>query len=256
MKIIAQSTKASGLPYFHLAYLAANNLNSLARKVPVLSGGLILLLAVIVSVKSFKSSMSLRIRIAILTLVSVVTIPIIISCFAALLIRAYHPSASIYNNIGRSLQQYADKNDGLLPEAENWCDTLITETQLSLTYFMFDGGDVYPGESGFALNKNVAGKKLSEIPSDTVLLFETDLGHDRNNRKVSLSSRNSYESNNSKENGIENLATLKISEKRWNQSGGVEILTNRYNDGKGCDVFFADGHAEFVPAKKLNSLKW
>ena len=79
------------------------------------------------------------------------------------------------------------------------------------------------GQCGFALNSNAAGKKLSSLPPDCVLLFET---------------------------------ISEFNGKRWNQNGGPEILTTQYNDGKGCDVSFADGRTGFVPNKKLASLNW
>ncbi|MBE0534464.1 MAG: DUF4190 domain-containing protein [Phycisphaerae bacterium] len=42
----------------------------------------------------------------------------------------------------------------------------------------------------------------------------------------------------------------------WNQAGGPELLTTEYHDGGGCNVAFADGHTEFIPADELGRLKW
>ena len=42
----------------------------------------------------------------------------------------------------------------------------------------------------------------------------------------------------------------------WNQSGGPEILTTDYHEGKGCNVLFADSHVKFVKTEDLDDLKW
>ncbi|MCP4608740.1 MAG: hypothetical protein GY845_08495 [Planctomycetes bacterium] len=42
----------------------------------------------------------------------------------------------------------------------------------------------------------------------------------------------------------------------WNQSGGPEILTTDYHEGKGCNVLFADSHVKFVKTEDLGDLKW
>ncbi|MHC4230727.1 MAG: H-X9-DG-CTERM domain-containing protein, partial [Planctomycetota bacterium] len=42
----------------------------------------------------------------------------------------------------------------------------------------------------------------------------------------------------------------------WNQAGGPEILTVENHEGDGCNIVFADGHAEFVKTQALNDLRW
>lgn len=253
MKVIAQSTATTKLPYFHLAYLAANNFKGLTRTLPMFTGGLILLFAIIISVKSIKSSLNLWLRLAIV--LSIVAILLIILLNSVDMSIGYYPSHSI-SRMSDAFQRYADKNDGVLPDAKNWCDNLIIGGCLGPRDFEFDGGDVLYGESAFAFNSNLAGGKTSDIPPDTILLFETDLGHDVNSREATVSSRSFFDDAFKKSNSVSYCINVNISEKRWNQSGGLEILSNRYNDEKGCDILFVDGHTEFVPAKKIKNLIW
>ena len=253
MKVIAQSTAITKLPYFHLAYTAANNFKTLTTKYSGFTGGLILLIAIIVSVKTVKSSLNVWLRSAVI--LSVVAGLLVFFLNSYELDMVYFPSHSIIS-MNDSFKKYAADNDGLLPDAETWCDDLILCGCAGPESFLFEGGDVLNGESAFAFNSNLSGKKLSDIPPDTVLLFETGLGHDPENRKTTVASRTFFDDAFKKSTSVGYYMRIKISETRWNQSGGPEILTKRYNDGKGCDILFADGHVEYVPAKKIKDLKW
>ena len=73
-------------------------------------------------------------------------------------------------------------------------------------------------ESNYAFNKNLIGKKCTEIPPDVVVLFEAKAG--------------------------------------WNQFGGPEILTTENHKGKGCTILFNNLHAEFVKTEQLGDLNW
>jgi hypothetical protein len=42
----------------------------------------------------------------------------------------------------------------------------------------------------------------------------------------------------------------------WNQFGGPELLTIDNHKGKGCSIFFNNGHVEFVPKDQFAQLKW
>ncbi len=42
----------------------------------------------------------------------------------------------------------------------------------------------------------------------------------------------------------------------WNQYGGVELLTFDNHGGKGTNVLFNDGHAEFIRPEDVGRLKW
>lgn len=79
MKVIAQSTATTKLPYFHLAYLAASNLKSLTRTTPIFAWGIILLLAIFISVKSIKSSLHVWLRTIIVLLVVVILLVIMLT---------------------------------------------------------------------------------------------------------------------------------------------------------------------------------
>ena len=122
-------------------------------------------------------------------------------------------------SLSAAINRYALKNTGHLPMGENWCDLMITDA--GVDYKCFDHGeesDLIFGESAYALNKNVADMKLSDIPDDVVLLFETSPG--------------------------------------WNKVGGPEILTTEYHQGKGCKILFADGISRFIKTKDLDTLRW
>jgi len=42
----------------------------------------------------------------------------------------------------------------------------------------------------------------------------------------------------------------------WNQAGGPELLTTDYHQGRGCNVAFAGGYAQFIRTEDLHTLKW
>lgn len=227
MQIHAQSTHSvKQLPYYHLAYLAANNYGHqiLFNSSTYMFLGL-LFVSYLVSKRIFYyvtdgwSQRVLRLcRITFLIIVILACIGIMMGGFVR--VKSYTTSYSI-EEATRTLRSYADEHNGNLPEAKSWCDALNAKN--SHIFTPFDDSNLRPGESGFALNVRVAGKKISELPSDCVVLFETTSLRDG---------------------------------KRWNQCGGPELLTTQYNDGKGCDVSYSDGRTEFVPNEKLHLLNW
>lgn len=73
------------------------------------------------------------------------------------------------------------------------------------------------GPCSYAMNK-YAEKVGSGMPAEMVLLFESQPG--------------------------------------WNQVGGADILSTENHGGKGCNILFGDGRAEFVKTKDLGKLKW
>ncbi|HUW17836.1 MAG TPA: hypothetical protein VMW16_00870 [Sedimentisphaerales bacterium] len=113
---------------------------------------------------------------------------------------------------------YAHDHDGRYPPADKWCDLLIHDRRAIPKQFVCSQSDAKIGESSYAMNENVGGRKPSELPPDIVVLFETKRG--------------------------------------WNQSGGPEILTTENHRGKGCNVVFNDGNVNFVRAEHLGQLKW
>lgn len=120
--------------------------------------------------------------------------------------------------LGLAFIIYAQDHSDSYPTSEKWCDLLLPYFKMESDVFICKGSDTEKDQSSYCFNKNVIGKKYSEIPSDTVLLFETKKG--------------------------------------WNQVGGPEILTFNNHEGKGCSVLFNDGRVEFVKKEDFGELKW
>jgi len=154
--------------------------------------------------------------------------------------------------IASAMMVYANEDPNhRLPPADKWCDLLLQwDYTLPKQYVCYGSGAV-EGESSYAINKHIAGKSLSDIPQDVVLLFETDHGIDPNGRNELAKNRQFYDIMPSYVKG-----ETKVFKNRWNQSGGSEILTTQHHNGKGCNVVFMDAHVQFVKTKDLGKLKW
>ncbi len=122
------------------------------------------------------------------------------------------------SGLGKRIIIHTNGNDDQFPDPNQWCDLLIKYVDATPKEFICRGSNTKEGQSSYAMNANLSGMKLDDIPPDLVLLFETRPG--------------------------------------WNQHGSAEILTFNHNEGKGCNVTFVDGHVEFVKAKDVNNLKW
>ena len=77
----------------------------------------------------------------------------------------------------KTIQAYSEDNNGLLPDGSSWCDILLQydndlPKNIFQQYFFREMG--LEGECQMAFNKNLSNKLLSEIPEDTVILFESD----------------------------------------------------------------------------------
>lgn len=142
-----------------------------------------------------------------------------------------------------------DEHRRVLP-ADKWCDLLIEGDYCQPQQFRNNDSDAIVGESNVAINKNVAGKEWPQLDPDVVLLFETDFGKDRQGRKGLMKNRGYY-----KTFQIDGPDT-KVYKHRWNQAGGPEILTTKYNDGKGCNVAFIGGYVKWIKTADLPNLKW
>jgi prepilin-type processing-associated H-X9-DG protein len=118
----------------------------------------------------------------------------------------------------RAVIVYARDHNDMYPPADSWCDVLIKNCDVSPKQFCCPASDAKVGKSSYAINVNVAGRKTSEVPPDTVLLFETKPG--------------------------------------VNPAGGPEILNTDNHQRDGCNVLFADGHVEFIKSEKLSTLHW
>ena len=92
------------------------------------------------------------------------------------------------SGLGKALMIYAADHDDMLP-AENWCDLLIEKCDVAPKSFLCKSSDSAKGESDYCLNKNAAGKKLSELPKDLVLLFEVEYTPDEGEIRMPLRNR-------------------------------------------------------------------
>jgi hypothetical protein len=154
------------------------------------------------------------------------------------------------SGIVKSLIVYAnDEEPSRLPPADQWCDLLIGRDYVSAKQFVCKESDAIEGESSFAININAAGKKLSELPPDMVLVFETTSGRDRKGRKEPLKNRAFY-----KMLGI-SAPNKKVYKNRWNQAGGLEIADTSHRKGS-ISVGFVDTHVKVFRMSDLRNLKW
>ncbi|MHC4741236.1 MAG: hypothetical protein ACYS8Z_04965 [Planctomycetota bacterium] len=120
--------------------------------------------------------------------------------------------------LGKAIQFYADDSDGRLPAAEKWCDSLVEHTHTPGRYFLCKAVDANEGQSCYAMNEKVAGRRLYSLPSDVVLLFESKPG--------------------------------------WNKVGGPGMLAPDIHEGNGSNVLFVNGDVRCVKAEDANGLKW
>jgi len=187
-----------------------------------------------------------------------------------LIMRARHihsisPSVVCGTNLrglGKAMQIYASDYDDQYPTADKWCDLLIAYLEVSPKQFVCKGSDAKIGESSYAFNENLIDKKLTGVPPDVVLLFETNFGKNQAGRQGLLGNREWYKVLKSFGGrwDLERLKKYRPSKKvhklRWSQVGGQEILTTENHKGKGCNILFNDGHVKFVRTERLGELKW
>ena len=143
-----------------------------------------------------------------------------------------------------------DQEPPSFPVGDKWCDLLV-EHSCTTWQFICPGSDAVDGESSYAMNKYVAGKDMSKLPPDVVVLFETNFGKDPRGRQGALKDRQFY----NKSITLRKPET-KVYKLRWNQVGGPELLTTENHEGEGCNVAFVSTRAEFVKTKDLGKLKW
>jgi hypothetical protein len=194
----------------------------------------------------------------------IVIIVLLVSLILTSLLRVPQPDsvmcATNVSGLGKAIYMYRNDHDGQYPTVDKWCDLLIMNYEVKLESLLCKGSDAKIGESSYALNKNIEGKNSSDIPKDTVILFETNFGKNPIGRDGTLGDREWYKSLNSLSERRD-LKQHKHSEKvyklRWNQVGGPELLTTENHKGEGCNVFlFNDMHVEFVKAERIAELKW
>lgn len=239
MKIVAQSTTSTKMPYLHLAYLAATT------RIP--HGGLFSIsLAMVIAavVMTFKLSRgdskrgfanhsikikkaSSRKRVFRLLLVALTGVVLSLSFYFGTNHYPHRKTLAMTNlfQIKRELVKYASDNEGKLPGYSNWCDELFLSSQENS--MLFRHPDIKVRESSvntgkvsyYAMNINLDSiGKLEDLPPDMVVIFETKEG--------------------------------------WNQAGGAELVCTEYVDESGCNVLFGDNGVKFVKTEDMPGLKW
>lgn len=157
--------------------------------------------------------------------------------------------------IGASLKMYAKDHGDLLPE-NDWCDVIIQDYKQDIMSLFCRGnwGRFREGESSYVLNTYIITTRLSDLPSDTVMAFETDFVGENPDRRISLWDRKCMKQY-YRPYAPENLKEW-ISESAWNQVGDISIISFDHHAGLGCNILFADGHVEFVRKKDIPKLRW
>jgi prepilin-type processing-associated H-X9-DG protein len=122
------------------------------------------------------------------------------------------------SSLGRAINIYAQENKDTYPSANSWCNLLVADGNIVPDEFICPSSNAKISQSSYAININVAGKKVSEVPPDVVLLFETNSG--------------------------------------INPAGGPEILITENHQRDGCNILFADGHVKFIKSEELGILHW
>jgi len=126
--------------------------------------------------------------------------------------------ASNLHVLHKAIKAYAADHNDTYPPAKNWCDAIIKDYNVSQKQFCCPSGNAKEGQSSYALNINAAGKKVSGIPPDMVLIFETRPG--------------------------------------VNPAGGQELLSTENHRDDGCNIVFADGHVNFIKSDEIEDLRW
>lgn len=159
---------------------------------------------------------------------------------------------------GKALLLYiADYNDKY-PTPQEWCDLLISYADASPKALLCKGSDAVLGESSYAFNKFLVGKKPSEVPLDVVVLFETNYGKTEGKRDATASIRECIKLTGPELQNFfgKNPERLKVYKDRWNQVGGPEILTADNHKSEGANFLFSDGHVSYCQKEDFGELNW
>jgi prepilin-type processing-associated H-X9-DG protein len=120
--------------------------------------------------------------------------------------------------LGSGISAYLKENNNIYPPAENWTNSLKEYADAKL--FKCPLVNNKEEQTSYAYNIYLAGENASDVPVNTVLLFETTRAD--------------------------------------NHAGGPELLSikKHYCDGEGCNVLFTDGQVKFVKKEDLKNLRW
>lgn len=80
------------------------------------------------------------------------------------------------SSLGKTISLYAYDNDDYYPGCNQWCDLLILYADGSPLTYICNGSDDTLGESSYAMNISLEGKKTSDIDPNVVVLFDTNYG--------------------------------------------------------------------------------
>jgi competence protein ComGC len=123
--------------------------------------------------------------------------------------------------LNSAMRAYAKDHNDTYPQASNWCEALkpyVSSTKI----FICPASETKKGQSDYAININVAGRKASKIPPGVVLLFEAKPG--------------------------------------VNPAGGPEIVNIENHMDYGCNFLYADGWVrseKFIPEQSTPyDIKW
>ena len=117
--------------------------------------------------------------------------------------------------VSLAIRLYADENEGKCPQAADWCDAI---TPNLAGKHVFQCPQRAGNEGAFAFNAKLAGKTLSAIPPDTVMIFESSSG--------------------------------------WNFTGGADDVIQRPPHGRNFVFGFADGSVREINKEELKELRW
>jgi hypothetical protein len=120
--------------------------------------------------------------------------------------------------LGSLFQEYAEGHNSQLPSSLHWCDKLIEKSKFYSNFLSNPQTETNEPLSKYAFNTNLSEFKLTELPKNTVLFFETPLAK--------------------------------------NPAGGPELMSVNNHPIKGCFVLFADMHVAFVRVEDFNNLRW
>jgi hypothetical protein len=100
---------------------------------------------------------------------------------------------TLYNMglLDEALKKYAQSHNGILPDANSWCDSLMNQDPtLTAENFRHPQPDLLKlkGRCHIAFNSNLSGRSLGDVPGDVVLLFEADGGWNLNGTGLLLTS--------------------------------------------------------------------
>jgi len=129
--------------------------------------------------------------------------------------------------LNAAIVEYAAKHEGRLPSADQWCDEIIpfirdNRKDIENPFHCPLDPTKNKRNSSYAMNASLSGCVLSQLPKDTVLLFESHPG--------------------------------------WNQFGGPADMSfenhHYWEDAIRCGILLANGEGWCMDKKTTASLRW